>query len=130
MSIVLTRIDALFFVIIFSVYLLFFVPSQSLITRLSRFVLVSGVAFVVSLPWWAYNVLWFGSIIPTSGRSQQDWIISLERFKSALFALLQVSLPMPLSVDISLGTVYHFGCRRNLSASKDIDEPAHFRRLP
>jgi 4-amino-4-deoxy-L-arabinose transferase-like glycosyltransferase len=96
--VVLTRIDTLFFVIILSVYLLLMVQGQSLTltlpTRISRFALVSGVAFVVSLPWWLYNYLWFGSIIPTSGRSQQEWIISLGRFKSAVYALVTVAFPM------------------------------------
>lgn len=50
-------------------------------------------AFTVSAPWWLFNVMEFGSPIPTSGLAQQELAISAVRVDFALSALAKVLVP-------------------------------------
>ncbi len=72
---VLARIDTVFFVGAVCVYLFLF-PAAACQRRGDRLrppLLVGAVAFLVSSPWWLYNWIAFGSVMPSSGAAQQDW---------------------------------------------------------
>lgn len=63
---VLARIDAAIFVAI--------VLAFEIWHRRYKTALVAGVmALLVSSPWWIYNLVYFGSIMPTSGQAGQIW---------------------------------------------------------
>jgi hypothetical protein len=63
---VLTRIDAVFFVIILAIFEAVRVRGQGL----RNAVVLSGCALIVSSPWWIYNYTQFGSLMPVSGQSE------------------------------------------------------------
>ncbi len=90
---VLTRIDSVFFVIIVSVFFLLKDRERPIVERAVKFVITGGVAFLVSLPWWANNVLHFGSLMPISGKAEQTWMFSFYRLGKAGEALLRVAVP-------------------------------------
>lgn len=96
---VLIRIDTVFFVILFSLSQFFNTLSQIKI-RFLRFFIVSVTSFIVTLPWWLYNYIYFGSIIPTSGIAQQSLSFNFVRIREALIALSQNLMPL-----VYLGTV-------------------------
>jgi hypothetical protein len=79
---VLTRIDIGFFVAaillahLIRAHLLYSkLPGRERFAALGRTVvecfIIGATAVVVSLPWWIYNVLTFGSLVPISGQAQQ-----------------------------------------------------------
>lgn len=90
---VLTRIDAAIFVATLCSYLLVRPDGSSLQRRMLRAVVIGLTALLVSSPWWAYNYLEFGSVMPSSGRAQ--WQIGVEgwRFSWASAALSKVLMP-------------------------------------
>jgi hypothetical protein len=89
---VLARIDAVFLVIIVSgSYLI--LSSQPLLIRIKQFTLISFTAFVVSAPWFVYNLVFFSSLMPTSGQATMDYGLSLQRIGKALLSVSQCSLP-------------------------------------
>jgi len=47
----------------------------------------------VSSPWWAYNAVEFGSLMPTSGTAQQEWGVFERRLRWVVWALGVSSLP-------------------------------------
>ena len=89
---VLARIDSVILVIIISVAFLFRHELRKSY-RIRAAFLTSTVAFVVSLPWWLYNWLCFHSIMPSSAKAQQAWMISGKRIKDAINAICQDLLP-------------------------------------
>jgi hypothetical protein len=60
---VLARIDAVFFVACFTVL-------ETLHRRSVRVLLVPFVTFLVSSPWWIYNVAVFGNLMPSGGQAE------------------------------------------------------------
>ncbi|MBF0321473.1 MAG: hypothetical protein HQL62_00775, partial [Magnetococcales bacterium] len=70
---VLARIDTVFLVILLSIQRLFISRGQPLAERLVTAAAMGTTAFLVSLPWWAYNVIQFGHLTPTSGLGLQAW---------------------------------------------------------
>ena len=90
---VLARIDSVFFVILISIFQLVRPRNSAVKEKVVRFVIVGGTAFLVSLPWWAYNVFDFGSLMPISGKAEESFAFSLERFSTAGGALLHVLVP-------------------------------------
>lgn len=77
---VLVRIDAVFFAVVVSVSQLLSNRQSRLPERILRFLEVSVTAFLVSSPWWFYNVFIFHSLMPSSGRAEQAWALSFGRF--------------------------------------------------
>ena len=73
-------------------------------------VLMGGIAVLVSSPWWAYNYLTFGSLMPISGQSQQ-WLLQ-DAFRSVVetFNVLSDSLlpgvQTPVGMRIGLWAPY------------------------
>jgi hypothetical protein len=88
---VLARIDAVFVVAIFALVL--WLRADDRVAAFRRSVLFGLVAVVVSSPWWLYNVLEFGSPVPTSGAAQQDVAFDLWRYDDAVGALGQAVVP-------------------------------------
>jgi hypothetical protein len=65
---------------------------QSVPARLWRAVTLVLVAATISLPWWLYNVLSFGSLMPSSGTAQSA-PFALVRIKPMLMNVLVVLVP-------------------------------------
>src|SRR5262249_55584583 len=60
---------------------------RGLIGALLRACLLGATAVLVSLPWWLYNLVLFGSPMPSSGTAQQAWAIDWDRIVEAFWAL-------------------------------------------
>lgn len=89
---VLARIDAVFLVIVLSLAQL--AGGQGgIFARVGRFGAVAGTAFLVSSPWWLYNLAEFGSVMPISGRATQAWALSLGRIKAAALSVYWMAIP-------------------------------------
>lgn len=84
---VLTRIDAAFFVVVVSVAQFATNKLPRFSQRFVRFLEVSVPSFLISSPWWFYNVLAFDSLMPSSGKAEQAWEFSFQRFER-VFAVL------------------------------------------
>jgi hypothetical protein len=63
---VLARIDAAFFVAILTFVL--FVKRRN-----TEAIIVSTTALIASVPWWIFNAVNFGSLMPTSGQAENSW---------------------------------------------------------
>jgi hypothetical protein len=88
------RVDAVFLVITISLYQILSNRQSNLFDRFKKFTTIAGMAFLVSSPWWLYNLIGFGSLMPTSGVAQQDWAFSLGRVGHALSAFFQTTMPL------------------------------------
>ena len=89
---VLARVDAAFFVVAVCVCL-FWTSTAPFAARLRPPLVVTLVAAAVSSPWWLYNWLVFGSLLPSSGAAQQEWAVSLPRTGAALLSLVRTVTP-------------------------------------
>jgi hypothetical protein len=90
---VLARIDAAVFVALFSAWQLAVGWRRDPAAALWRAGTIGGIALIVSSPWWAYNYLAFGSLMPTSGTAQQAWGLSERRIRWVFWAFGVASLP-------------------------------------
>lgn len=63
---VLARIDAAILVAILTIAL--FVKRQSI-----EAMITAGMALLVSAPWWIFNAISFGSLMPSSGQAENSW---------------------------------------------------------
>jgi len=129
---VLARIDQGFLVVFLAVAL-FFLSEEPAFRRLLGPLRMGATAALVSAPWWAYNVLAFGHVVPSSGRAQQQVLLSSERIGAMLASLSWTSAPMlylgrfespatfALRLLLAVGAVY-LVVRRGPSA-KTGDEP-------
>jgi hypothetical protein len=88
---VLARIDAVVFVATLAATELFR-RNVPLRVQVTRAVVIALMSFVISLPWWLYNLLVFGSLMPSSGASQSA-SFSLTRIEPMLRSVLQVWVP-------------------------------------
>lgn len=91
---VLTRIDAAIFCAIFGMWLLWRESKRfGLLAALRRTLPIGLAALAISSPWWAYNYLEFGSLMPTSGTAQQEWAVNERRLRWIFWALGVAGLP-------------------------------------
>ncbi|NWF50133.1 MAG: hypothetical protein HXY49_06300 [Ignavibacteriaceae bacterium] len=100
---ILSRIDTIFFIFTF---LILHAIKFKFRTNIKSFIVFSLTAFIVSSPWFIYNLIEFGSIMPTSGRAQQEWAFSLIRFYHSLtgfFNLLIPSIPFVYAQYLGIG---------------------------
>lgn len=88
---ILTRIDTVFLVGLVSVWL-FLALRGTFVKKIAGVALTVGLAVVVSAPWWLYNFVAFGSLMPTSGRAQQGGVTE-EQFVFALREIVTVLVP-------------------------------------
>ncbi len=68
---VLARIDAAIFAAIVLAFEIW--PSVGARRRYKTALVAGAVALLISSPWWIYNLVYFGSIMPTSGQAGQIW---------------------------------------------------------
>jgi len=74
--VVLARIDAVFLVVVVCLASSGLGCGRKRWSGLGKIVRIGGTAFLVSLPWWLYNLVGFGSLMPSSGKAQQAWAFS------------------------------------------------------
>jgi hypothetical protein len=98
---VLSRVDAVFFVVITAGCELF--AGRPVIERCKRFAAIGGSALAVSGPWWGFNLLAFGSLMPISGSAQQSLGLSSEKLRAMVEAIALVATPT-LLIDRVEGT--------------------------
>lgn len=90
---VLARIDAGFVAVALAVRELWRSRHRPLGTIVLRLAVLGGAAVLISSPWWLYNLLWFGSAVPTSGLAQQGFALSSLRLEFAEWALRLAAVP-------------------------------------
>jgi hypothetical protein len=87
----LARVDAAFMAVTIAVSQL--LTREPLLRRGSRFVVIAAGSFIVSSPWWTYNLLTFGSLMPISGTAQQRLGFGVEKLHDAIGSIAQVMTP-------------------------------------
>ena len=90
---VLTRIDAVFLTVALAGVELAAGWREGSRRALARVALLAGIAFLVSSPWWVFNVIAFGSPMPISGTAQQLWAADPYRWLWMLWSLGQTLVP-------------------------------------
>ena len=90
---VLARIDSAFVALVLGLNELRRAWSRGIIITAARGAVLGGTALLVSLPWWLYNTIYFGSPMPTSGTAQQAWALEWLRLEHAEWALRLVLFP-------------------------------------
>jgi hypothetical protein len=90
---VLSRIDAVFFVILVCAYL-FLGGAGPARARIRPAATAAATAFLVSSPWWFYSVLAFGSLLPSSGAAEQAWALDARRLGVMATAILRNLMPI------------------------------------
>jgi hypothetical protein len=93
---VLSRIDTALFVVLFTFVLARFPRSDPWRARLTRAAAVAAGSALVSLPWWLYNQIGFGSLLPSSGSAVFDW--HWTRGRALVLALYAAGHGVPLPV--------------------------------
>ena len=71
---IMTRVDALFFLVAIALGILLRPGQDKSVRRLVRTGMLCVSAFLVSSPWWLFNKIYFGSFMPTSGKAYRSWI--------------------------------------------------------
>lgn len=90
---VLARIDASFVVLVACLWELRGARAGSLLIAFARACVIGGAAVAVSSPWWIYNVLSFGSLMPISGTATQAWALDGFRLGWFLWGLFMGAFP-------------------------------------
>ena len=90
---VLARIDAVFLTIALAAIEFAAAWPGGWRRALARAAILSGTAFLVSSPWWAFNLIAFGSPMPISGTAQQLWAFDPYRWRWIAWALGQALAP-------------------------------------
>lgn len=90
---VLARIDAVFMVVIVAASQFVASKHSKFSERVVRFLEVSVPSFLVSSPWWFYNVFFFHSLMPSSGTAEQAWAFSPARFERMYAVLTRDAIP-------------------------------------
>jgi len=90
---VLARIDAAFMAVALGLNELRRSWTRGPVTMLGRGAVLGLAALLISLPWWLYNTIYFGSPMPTSGTAQQAWALEWLRLEHAEWALRLVLFP-------------------------------------
>jgi hypothetical protein len=90
---VLARIDVGFLAVALALWVFVRGWPEGFVSAVARPLAMGVAAIVVSSPWWIYNHVVFGSIVPSSGTAQQSWGLDSERLLEALWALRMVLVP-------------------------------------
>ncbi|MBZ0300865.1 MAG: hypothetical protein K8J31_14030, partial [Anaerolineae bacterium] len=96
---VLTRIDAAIFVVVFTLFYLVSRLREGLFSAFQRATFLGITALLVSSPWWFFNLTQFGALLPSSGQALQVgsgsfYESTMEmRVRYALTALLKNTMP-------------------------------------
>lgn len=81
---VLARIDAAFLVAVICLAELWWNRKRGWLIALGRPFVIGAAAVLISLPWWIYCYVDFGSVMPISGQATQSW--QLDGFRLGWFA--------------------------------------------
>jgi hypothetical protein len=90
---VLARIDAGFLVVALAGIETLAAWRSGAVRALARGAVLGVMALLISAPWWAFNILAFGSPMPISGQAQQLWAVDAYRWKWIAWALGQTVTP-------------------------------------
>jgi len=90
---VLARIDGSFIVLVTCVWELCRSRKRGFLVALARPCVIGAMAVAVSSPWWIYNVVGFGSVMPISGTATQAWALDGFRLGWALWGLFLGAFP-------------------------------------
>jgi hypothetical protein len=90
---VLARIDSAFFAVAVGLYVLWRGRTVGAIGAVAGAATVAAVAFLVSGPWWLYNLFDFGSFLPTSGKALQGTGVVPVRLHFAFWAIRLMFVP-------------------------------------
>lgn len=90
---VLIRIDAAFFTVAIVLWQIWRRRLDGRATAILRGGSIGLVALLVSAPWWVYNDLVFGALMPTSGTAQQAFGLNWRRLRWVFWALGADGLP-------------------------------------
>ncbi len=90
---VLARIDASFLVACLCILELHRQRRRGAAYACARAMVLGGAAVIVSAPWWAYNYLVFGSLMPISGTATQSWALDGFRLGWFLWGLAMGAFP-------------------------------------
>lgn len=90
---VLTRIDAAVFVAVFCAWQFLAELRRGLRPAILRAGTIGVAALAISAPWWGWNYLEFGSLMPTSGTAQQEWALDGRRLRWIFWALGVTGMP-------------------------------------
>ncbi len=99
---VLIRVDAVFLCAAFALTVPAYL-SVNWFVRIRSIGVVALVAFLVSSPWWLYNIIYFHTIMPSGATAQQLFTIDSDRWQKAIEALLVNLLPHSYAWDRILG---------------------------
>jgi hypothetical protein len=90
---VLARIDAAILVATITVY-------EAIHKRIRGATRIAITAFIVSLPWWIYNIIFFGSLMPTSAQAENSWPIDpADVLRRTLQAITDIALLVAYAPD-------------------------------
>lgn len=90
---VLARIDSAFFAVAVGLYVLWRGRAAGMFGAVAGAATVAALALLVSGPWWLYNLLDFGSFLPTSGKALQGTGVVPVRLHFALWAIRLMFVP-------------------------------------
>ena len=90
---VLARIDASFVVLMACLWELYRSRDRGFFIAVARPCVIGLAALAVSSPWWIYNVVGFGSIMPISGTATQSWALDGFRLGWYLWGLFLGAFP-------------------------------------
>ncbi len=87
---ILVRIDGIFLMAIVAASVVWELRSRE---GVLRGILIAVTAGVVSAPWWLYNQITFGHLLPTSGKAEQSIHLTFSRLPSLLIGAMQDFVP-------------------------------------
>ncbi|MBF0137742.1 MAG: hypothetical protein H7833_14835 [Magnetococcus sp. DMHC-1] len=90
---VLARIDTVYLVVLLALQRLFIRREQPWQQRFAAAAATGGMALLVSLPWWVYNVTLFGHLTPASGLGLQEWGFFPKRIYLGIDAMVTMLTP-------------------------------------
>src|SRR5581483_10460826 len=100
---VLARIDAAILVAII-------VLSLFLRRKIVPAIITGSVTFLITLPWWLYNVIYFGNVMPSSGQAENSWPvppgISLQSAVKSLSEIITLIFYLPGSFGPVIRTLW------------------------
>ncbi|MGA2298815.1 MAG: hypothetical protein ABSG15_14815 [FCB group bacterium] len=97
---VLARIDLVFLVITIAVFN--FIYNKNLVPLRQRMIILliyCSAAFIISSPWWFYNYFVFGSLMPSSGRAQFEFMLPAHRILEMYNTIIMELSPYSYTLD-------------------------------
>lgn len=89
----LARIDGAIFVALLAARQMWAHRDHGAARAIGRAIVIALPALAISLPWWTFNLVEFGSLMPTSGVAQQAWAFDPMRWRWIGWALAVAAMP-------------------------------------